>query len=242
MLNALLLALTVTSQSADYNLITVTTPKAKTTIRTGRGAYADPKVAALADARAKVRAAAADLAAARAEVNSLTQDIAQEPPPRVRVEYADDPEPVMIRRSAPITYEAPPVTYRTMPSTQSAFTYSTAAPVMGESCYSSSVAPSTYSTPMVQAAPVTYAVAPPVVRAAPVTYSMAAPVTYAAAAPVTTFGSGTSTYQSRTRMGLFGNLRQNVRMTSTGFGSAAPMTFGSGFFGAGTVCVGGNCQ
>jgi hypothetical protein len=234
MLNALLLALTVTSQSADYNLITVTTPKAKATIRTGKGAYADPKVAALADARAKVRAAAADLAAARAEVNSLTQDIAQEPPPRVRVEYADDPEPVMIRRSAPITYEAPPVTYRAMPSTQSAFTYSTAAPVMGESCYSSSVAPSTYSTPMVQAAPVTYAVAPPVIQAAPATYSMAA--------PVTAFGSGASTYQSRTRMGLFGNLRQNVRMTSTGFG-AAPMTFGSGIFGAGgAVCVSGNCQ
>lgn len=232
-MHALLLVLAMTGQSADYNLITVTVPK-KTTIRATRSA--DPKVSALADARAKVRAAAADLAAARAEVSTLTQDIAQEPPPRVRIEYADDPTPV--------TYEAPPVTYRVRSSTQaSPYTYSTAAPVMGESCYSSSAVPSTYySAPQVSAPQVTYATAPQLIQAAPVTYSMAAPVTYATAAPIATFGSGVSTVQSRTRTGLFGNLRQNIRMTSTGFGGAAPMTFGSGFFGAGAVCVSGNCQ
>lgn len=66
MLTTLLLAMAVTGQS-DYNLLAQeNVPAAQATVRTATGDYADEKVAALADARAKVRAYSRGLAEARA--------------------------------------------------------------------------------------------------------------------------------------------------------------------------------
>lgn len=276
MVSTLLLAvaLTVTGQS-DYNLLAQeNVPAAQATVQTPNGAYADEKVGALADARAKVRAYSRGLAEAQAQVRELTQSIATEKPPTSRIEYADENDSSVIRSTAPIRRSAPVIrstpVIRTVPRVRSAMystspsatyagaspvtggescysssysssaapsTYAEAAPVMGTSCYSSSVAPNTYSTPMV-AAPTTYSAAAPVtfMTAAPFTYSTAAPVTFAAAAPA--FSSGVSTYRERTRLGLFGRLRQNIRATTFG---GAPAAFGSGFFGAGAVCASGTC-
>ena len=156
----------------------------------------------------------------------------------MRIEYADEP-PVRATIQAPVIYQESPV-IRTAPvrrysasviQSVPVTTYSTAAPMITYE------PPVTYAT----AAPVTYATTPAI------TYATAAPVTYATAAPVMSLGSGVSTYQENTRTGLFGRIRQNVRMTSSGFG-AAPTTFGSGFFGSsfsgagGTVCVNGTCR
>jgi hypothetical protein len=232
MLTTVFLALMVTSQS-DYNLLAQeNVPAAKATVQTPNGAYADEKVGALADARAKVRAYSRGLAEAQAQVNALTQSIAQEKPPRARIQYED--ETGTIRETAPVIYQEVPV-IRSTPVIRTVPRFRT---VMSDPVTYSTAPPVTYST----APPVTYAAAPPVV-----TYSAAAPVTYVTGAPVlaaapVTLGSGVTTYSERTRTGLFGRVRQNVRATSTGFGAPPVATFASTVFGAGgTVCVSGSC-
>ena len=250
MMTALLLALAVTGQT-DYNLIVQEAPTPKTAVHTSKGTYDDEKISALADARAKVRAYTKALADARAEVSSLTQVVAAEAKPRARIQYYSDESPPVLRETAPVVYEEAPVIrsapiIRTVPRVRSATyptaspgTYAAATPVTGESCYSSayssSAAPSVYSTPMVSA-PVTYSVATPIIQAAPVTYSAALPIV--AATPVAAFESGVTVARERTRVGLFGRVRQDRRSTTYG---SSPVTFGAApmTFAGATVCVGG---
>jgi hypothetical protein len=244
-MNALLLVLALTGQHqpSDYNLLAQeNVPAAKATVQTPNGAYADEKVGALADARAKVRAYSRGLAEAQAQVNALTQSIAQEPPPRARIQYED--ETGAMRETAPVIYREVPVIrtvpirrYSTaVPNTQSApVTYTTAAPATADNgCYSSAY----QSTSVYSAPPVTYAAAPPVTYAA---------ATVMAAVP-TSFGSNVTTYQERTRVGLFGRARTRARSTSvssgvpTAFASpttfgAMPMTFGASFGAGAVVCA-----
>jgi hypothetical protein len=273
-MNALLLCLATLGQ-VNYDLIavepisrvtpTIRVAPARPTLKTAKGTYDDPKVTALADARARVREYARALAEARSQVAEMTQDIAAEeriptaePGPAPDPVRYESPAPAVVPRarfaraatagnsvysSGPVSYSMP-VTYESAPATSGSGCYSEAAPATsGSGCYSTG--PGAYSTPLVyESAPAT----------SYMTYA-AAPVTTYAAAPAVALGSGVSTYRERTRVGLLGRVRSSIRATSRGLPSfagalpantfaampAASYIAGGGFYGAGAVCTTGNC-
>jgi hypothetical protein len=206
-MNALVIALALMGQNgANYDLITEAAP----TMHTSKGSYHDPKVTALADARARVRAHSKALAEAQADVRELTRDVNDdEPIPKSRIEYVErvptarpGPAPVLEEVGVGNSIRSVPVrsTVRTRPAVLTTQAPSTA----GSSCYSESYqsAPPTvtYGAPMVmqevpatagsscyssqyQSAPRAYSSAPPmVIREAPppVMYMTAAPTFYGA--------------------------------------------------------------
>jgi hypothetical protein len=265
-MSPLLLSLVVLGQ-VNYDLIAVepvpqvrqvtTAPPPRPTIKTAKGTYDDPKVTALADARARIREYARALAEARAQVAEMTQDIAAEEriptaePGPAPVRY-ESPAPIVAPRtrfarvtpvgnsvysSGPGSYSMP-VTYESAPATSGSGCYSESAPATSSSgCYSAG--PGTYSTPLV------YESAPAVTYAAPVTryttYAAVPATTYAAAAPLITAGAGVSTYRERTRVGLLGRVRSSIRATSSGFPMSTYSAMPMAIYGAGAVCTTGNC-
>ena len=169
-MKTLILAMALLGQTNGYDLIDEAAPRA--TIRTARGAYRDDKVAALADARAKVRAYERALEDARAQVASLAQEVVtDEPAPRSRIEGSDRGW-----RPAITVRETSPAYYSSEPAYDAPITYQTT--------------PRFYS-----AAPRTYSAAPAYYTSAPTTYSYGAPVTYGAgysAGMPVTYGAGYS--------------------------------------------------
>ena len=265
-MNALLLALAVTGQNPNYDLIAVDPPQVRRvvsasaapprpTIKTARGTYDDPKVTALADARAKVRAYARAMAEAQDQVSAITADIVGERVPTAEpgpplehdpVRYV--PAPARSRSRFASSTGTPEAVgsgcYSESYSAPATTTYSSTPAATGNGCYSSAPSTSTYSS-----GPLIYESAPPTVTyaaAAPrVAYYSAAPVATYAAAPMVAAAPAVSTYSSSVRRGLFGRVRSSFAATSSfptaTFGAMPMATYGSGFFGASASCPSGNC-
>jgi hypothetical protein len=242
MINALLLAAALTGQASDYNLIASQAQAERPpTSRIGPAlteAEIAPGLAAdLAESREQVRELARELADVRAQVRAQAKAQVRRDPVAsaaverrpARVTYVEDVQPATAGGCYGGSYQSPPPTAQSLPPLVQA------AP--SSSCYSQaySSSPSVYSAP-----PVAYSLGE-VYASAPVASSM----------PVLMQGSG-GVYRERTRIGPLGGLRRNVR--SAGFSQAplstmgpvtygSPLSFGSGFFGAGgSVCVSGSCR
>jgi hypothetical protein len=251
MIHALLLAVALTGQTSDYNLLAAQDPPERPpTSRIGPA----PTEADIAPGLA------ADLAESREQLRELRQELADvkaQVRAQVKAQARRDPvaSAAVERRPARVTYveDVQPAVYQSSPTTAGGCyggSYSTPAPSVqslpplvqaapSSSCYSQAYSPPavTYSAP----SPITYSLGE-VYAAAPVASSM----------PVVMQGSGGGVYRERTRIGPLGGFRRNVR--SAGFSQApfstmgpvtygSPLSFGSGFFGSGgAVCVSGSCR
>ena len=228
-MKALIIALAMLGQNGSYDLIEENAPRA--TIKTAKGSYRDDKVAALADARAKVRAAEQMLEDARAQVADLAQQVVtDEPAPRSRIEGSRAWRPAVTVRETPgyygsePAYDEPPV-YRSYRS-----------------------APRYYS-----AAPSYYGAAPSYSYGAPVTYSTGAPVTYTTMPATYSYASMPATYSSVVPA-TYGSSYYSSPAFSSAYYGASPVTYGSSFYGASPVmggfsagvsmggCAGGTCK
>ena len=254
MLNALVLAMALTGQTTNnYNLIaqapaqTEPIPRARLGPAPTEEEIAPGLAADLAETREQVRELRRELAdiKAAARVQAQRNRVASTRPATERVVTA---RPAFSRIVSGGGIESEPVVYQQGGSSSCySESYQSAPPpvvqapppmvMQGSSCYSSaySSAPSTYSAPLVYSMPQVIRSAPQVIRSAPVMYAEA-PVMYAEMPALST---GTTVTRERTRMGLFGNFRQNIRSVSTGGFASMPATF----FGAGGgVCVSGSCR